>query len=108
MDSKQKAALMLGVMQGITGVSIDDIIDALPIGPTPNRYKPHQGRREMERRRRRMAAELPEGVRMLNGELQLRCRVCEKWYESQLCLSDIQTDYDPDYSYCGGSPCCCP
>jgi len=54
MDSKQKAALMLGVMQGITGVSIDDIIDALPKGPTPNRYKPHQGRKEMERRARKM------------------------------------------------------
>lgn len=47
MGSKQKAALMLGVMQGITGVSIDDIIDALPKGPTPNRYKPHQGRKEI-------------------------------------------------------------
>ena len=54
MDSKQKAALMLGVVQGITGVSIDDIIDALPKGPTTNRYKPHQGRKEMERRRKKM------------------------------------------------------
>lgn len=27
---------------------------ATPKGPTPNRYKPHQGRREMERRARKM------------------------------------------------------
>lgn len=27
---------------------------ATPKGPTPNRYKPHQGRRETERRARKM------------------------------------------------------
>lgn len=75
MDSKQKAALMLGVMQGITGVSIDDIIDSLPKGSTPNRYKPHQGERERARRRGQIAQGLPKGVRLFNGELQLCCVV---------------------------------
>lgn len=33
---------------------LDDIIDSLPKGSTPNRYKPHQGRREMERRAKKL------------------------------------------------------
>lgn len=74
----------------------------------PAKSKPHQGKREMERRMRRMAPELPEGVRILNGKLQLCCCACDKWYESSLSLSEIQTDYDPDSSYCGSGPRCCP
>ena len=108
MDSKQKAALMLGVMQGITGVSIDDIIDALPKGPTPNRYKPHQGRKERERRMAQIERSLPDGVRLFDGKLEQLCCACDEWYESPICLSEVEALYDPSYSYCGRSPMCCP
>lgn len=36
------------------GVNIAKIIDALPKGATPNCYKPHQGTKEMARRRKQM------------------------------------------------------
>lgn len=98
----------VAVMEGLTGVTLDDIIDSLPKGSTPNRYKPHQGKRERTRRQRQIERGLPEGVRLFNGELQLCCCVCDRWYESPIGLSDIQTDYDPDSSYCGSSPRCCP
>ena len=44
----------VAVMDGLTGVTLDDIIDSPPKGSTPNRYKPHQGKREMERRAKKM------------------------------------------------------
>lgn len=36
------------------GVDITKIIDSMPKGSTPNRHKPHQGEREMARRRKKM------------------------------------------------------
>lgn len=49
-----KVGLKLAMLEQIAGISIDDIIDSLPKGSTPNRYQPHQGKREMERRARKM------------------------------------------------------
>lgn len=77
-------------------------------GSTPNRYKPHQGKRERARRQEQIERGLPDGVRLFNGELQLCCCVCDRWYESPLGLSDIQTDYEIGSSYCGNGPRCCP
>ncbi len=51
---KKSSMPWVAVMQGLTGVSLDDIIDSLPKGSTPNQYKPHQGKREMERRRKKL------------------------------------------------------
>ena len=50
----KKSSVPWVAMAGLTGVSLDDIIDSLPKGSTPNRYKPHQGKREMERRANKM------------------------------------------------------
>lgn len=49
--------------------------------------------------------ELPDGVyKRADGALEAECRSCGKWYE----LPCDPEEYDPDYSYCGGSPRCCP
>lgn len=41
---KKSSVPCVAVMEGLTGVTLDDIIDSLPKGSTPNRYKPHQSR----------------------------------------------------------------
>lgn len=49
--------------------------------------------------------ELPDGVWEASpGVFKATCRSCERSYElfSDLC------DFDPDYSYCGGSERCVP
>lgn len=51
---KKNSVPWLSAMEALTGVSLDDIIDSLPKGSTPNRYNPHQGKREMERRAKKM------------------------------------------------------
>ena len=76
-------------------------------GATPNRYKPHQGKRERARRQEQIERGVPDGVRLFKGELQMRCRACDEWYESFIGLDEVK-EYDPDYSYCGRSPRCCP
>lgn len=49
--------------------------------------------------------ELPDGVwERRPGEYVATCRSCERTYEI---YCDPQ-DFDPDYSYCGGSDRCCP
>ena len=49
--------------------------------------------------------ELPEGVWERGpGEYVATCQRCERSYEI---YCDPQ-DFDPDYSYCGGSDRCCP
>ncbi len=48
------ASVLFAAAVAATGVSLDAIIDSLPKGSTPNCYKPHQGAKEMERRRKKM------------------------------------------------------
>ncbi|WP_423459938.1 hypothetical protein [Ottowia sp. VDI28] len=48
---------------------------------------------------------LPEGVTEgPDGTYEAKCRACGERYEI---LCDL-ADFDPDYSYCGGSPRCLP
>lgn len=50
--------------------------------------------------------ELPDGLwRDSKDRLSARCRVCSRTYEYQ---GDLDDGFDPDTSYCGGSPSCCP
>lgn len=49
-------------------------------------------------------AELPEGVRESGGVYVARCRACEAEYELPCDLDE----YDPKFSFCGGSPRCLP
>ena len=103
-----KVMQMVAIAEGLNPGMLGRVLDSLPKGSTPNRYKPHQGKRERARRQEQIERGLPEGVRLFKGELQMRCCACDKWYESPLGLSEIQTEYDPDGSYCGSGPRCCP
>jgi len=47
---------------------------------------------------------LPDGVREQGGHFVARCTVCEQTYELPCDLDE----FDPAFSYCGGSPRCCP
>lgn len=49
---------------------------------------------------------LPEGLyETAGGRLMATCRACERDYEWE---GDEADGFDPDYSYCGGSPRCLP
>lgn len=50
--------------------------------------------------------ELPEGVWESDGSHFAYCRSCGNSYE--LFHDTITEGFDPDMSYCGGSPYCCP
>lgn len=47
---------------------------------------------------------LPEGLKESGGVIYATCRVCEQDYELPC---DIE-EFNLEYSYCGGSPRCCP
>ncbi len=49
---------------------------------------------------------LPDGLTYQNGEIQYQCRVCDRWTEWPVEISDFVID-DP-HNVCGGSPRCCP
>lgn len=49
--------------------------------------------------------ELPDGVwEAAPGVYKANCLACERTYE----IYCAPQDFDPDYSYCGGSDRCCP
>jgi hypothetical protein len=49
---------------------------------------------------------LPEGLwEDKRGVIMAQCRVCERWYAYG---GDPEDGFDPNMSYCGGSPRCCP
>lgn len=47
---------------------------------------------------------LPDGLFEIGGVLFATCRVCGNDYELYCDISE----FDLEYSYCGGSPRCCP
>lgn len=55
--SNSMLAAVMGLAAGMSARDIgmsEPLIDMLmpPLGPTPNKYKPHQGRKEIERRKK--------------------------------------------------------
>lgn len=49
--------------------------------------------------------ELPEGVwEFADGKYKAKCCCCDNYYELYCDLSE----FDPEYSYCGSGPRCCP
>lgn len=55
----------------------------------------------------RMTPDLPEGFRMIDGEVHAVCCCCEQWKPLPVGLDEIG---DPEnyQHHCGGSPRCCP
>jgi hypothetical protein len=49
---------------------------------------------------------LPDGLWESDGKIMATCRGCDRSYEYP-CDPD-EDGFDPDMSYCGGSPRCCP
>lgn len=62
--------------------------------------------RRQERNYRAEAAQGrgPEGLMRIGGAWVAECRSCGNDYE--ICCD--AREFDPDYSYCGGSQWCCP
>lgn len=54
---------------------------------------------------KRQQVYLPEGTFMRDGKVFAVCRSCERDYELGY---DVDEGFDPDMSYCGGSPRCLP
>lgn len=55
----------------------------------------------------RMAPDLPEGFRMIDGEVHAVCCCCEQWKPLPVGLDEIG-DPESYQHHCGGSPRCCP
>jgi hypothetical protein len=53
--------------------------------------------------------DLPDGLYMrANGAIEAKCRSCDNTYEADWLTPSNLKDWDPDYSYCGGSDRCIP
>lgn len=60
LKAKSKASAFIPAMLALaesSGIHLQPILDSLPRGATPNRHKPHQGKKEMERRLKRINEE---------------------------------------------------
>ncbi len=49
-----KVMQMVAIAEGLNPGMLGCVLDSLPKGSTPNRYKPHQGCKEMERRAKKL------------------------------------------------------
>ena len=50
-----KIKLALDIATGLSGQDLDSLIDSTPKGSTPNKYKPHVGKKQIEKALKRKA-----------------------------------------------------
>lgn len=53
-------------------------------------------------------ADLPNGLYLRDSRYYADCRSCDNRYEADWLDASNLKDWDPDYSYCGGSDRCIP